>query len=507
MTAICAWVRLADRPRPRRATATGRGAGRPRQLLAASVRGADDARGRRRSRRSRSPTDALADALAPGRRSRTRPPDARPRRRRDERRRGQRRRAARASATRATSRSASRCGSGPTRPGPDGERVCCSPAAVVAARETCHGLGVPHVTLDLREEFRRAVVAPFVAGYARGRDAEPVHPLQRELPLRRAARVRPARRRAHGVATGHYARLVERDGRLLLARGRDAEKDQSYMLARLDPRPPRAALVPARRADEDRGARRGARRRARRGRPSREPGGVLPRGRRLPRLPRAPRPRRGRGRRSSTRRAASSAATTATGASRPASGAGSASPTGAARVRAAHRPRERTPSSSARASRSRRRTIDVRNGRLFVPVERADVKLRYRSPAAPRAASSRGRAVSGSSSTSPRTASRPARRPSSTTATSSSAPGSSPLPSRPRPTRTTLALARPKGLRHDRHDHAHHPVRPAVSGRRPPRRRRASPRGSSSRSRQLEDVELALEAAPLGRRPTRRARR
>src|SRR3954452_8014187 len=44
---------------------------------------------------------------------------------------------------------------------PASERVCCSPAAVIAARQTCHALGIPHVTLDLRQEFRAAVVAPF----------------------------------------------------------------------------------------------------------------------------------------------------------------------------------------------------------------------------------------------------------------------------------------------------------------------------------------------------------
>ena len=49
--------------------------------------------------------------------------------------------------------------------GPDAERACCSPDAVLAARATCHSLGVPHVTLDLREEFRRSVVEPFVRGY------------------------------------------------------------------------------------------------------------------------------------------------------------------------------------------------------------------------------------------------------------------------------------------------------------------------------------------------------
>src|SRR4051812_28908775 len=33
--------------------------------------------------------------------------------------------------------------------GPDTERACCSPEAVLAARATCHARGLPHVTLDL----------------------------------------------------------------------------------------------------------------------------------------------------------------------------------------------------------------------------------------------------------------------------------------------------------------------------------------------------------------------
>src|SRR6476646_11974664 len=57
--------------------------------------------------------------------------------------------------------------------GPSSERACCSPDAVIAARETCHRLGLPHVTLDLREEFRRAIVEPFVRGYARGETPNP----------------------------------------------------------------------------------------------------------------------------------------------------------------------------------------------------------------------------------------------------------------------------------------------------------------------------------------------
>ncbi len=119
--------------------------------------------------------------------------------------------------------------------GPDGERACCSPSAVIAARETCHGLGLPHVTLDLREAFRRAVVGPFVRGYARGDTPNPC--IACNGSFRFAELIAFADRAgAARLATGHYARIVDHRNGLLLARGADPEKDQSYMLARLDPR-------------------------------------------------------------------------------------------------------------------------------------------------------------------------------------------------------------------------------------------------------------------------------
>jgi tRNA-specific 2-thiouridylase len=118
--------------------------------------------------------------------------------------------------------------------GPDSERACCSPAAVLAARETCHRLGLPHVTLDLREEFRRAVVAPFVRGYARGETPNPC--IRCNGGFRFAELLAFARRAGcDRLATGHYARVVTHRGRRLLARGADPAKDQAYMLARLDP--------------------------------------------------------------------------------------------------------------------------------------------------------------------------------------------------------------------------------------------------------------------------------
>jgi tRNA-specific 2-thiouridylase len=118
--------------------------------------------------------------------------------------------------------------------GPDTERACCSPEAVLAARATCHRLGIPHVTLDLREEFRRAVVQPFVRGYAEGATPNPC--IRCNGSFRFAELLAFAERAgAERLATGHYARIVERDGRLLLARAADERKDQSYMLAEVNP--------------------------------------------------------------------------------------------------------------------------------------------------------------------------------------------------------------------------------------------------------------------------------
>ena len=119
--------------------------------------------------------------------------------------------------------------------GPDSERACCSPEAVIAARETCHALGVPHVTLDLRDEFRKTIVDPFVDAYARGETPNPCIRCNGAFRFGRLLEF-AARAGADRLATGHYARIVEHRGRRLLARAAHPDKDQSYMLARLDPR-------------------------------------------------------------------------------------------------------------------------------------------------------------------------------------------------------------------------------------------------------------------------------
>ena len=118
--------------------------------------------------------------------------------------------------------------------GPSAERACCSTEAVAAARATCHALGLPHVTLDLREEFLDVVVEPFAAGYAAGDTPNPCARCNGAFRFD-ALLAFAARAGADALWTGHYARVVERKGRLLVGRGVDPEKDQSYMLSTLDP--------------------------------------------------------------------------------------------------------------------------------------------------------------------------------------------------------------------------------------------------------------------------------
>jgi len=116
----------------------------------------------------------------------------------------------------------------------DGTKSCCSPQAVVSARALAHSMGLPHVTLDLRERFRDAVVADFLGEHDRGRTPNPC--VRCNGFVRFDAMLQAADRLgAETLVTGHYARIVREPEGPLLARGLDPAKDQAYMLSALDP--------------------------------------------------------------------------------------------------------------------------------------------------------------------------------------------------------------------------------------------------------------------------------
>jgi tRNA-specific 2-thiouridylase len=111
----------------------------------------------------------------------------------------------------------------------DAEASCCSADAVRLARSVAHQMGLPHFTLDLREEFRAGVVDPFLAGYAAGETPNPCVGCNGHVRLDAMLDL-ATRLGCSALATGHYARVTD-DGLLRVAA--DPAKDQTYMLAAL----------------------------------------------------------------------------------------------------------------------------------------------------------------------------------------------------------------------------------------------------------------------------------
>ncbi len=112
----------------------------------------------------------------------------------------------------------------------DGDLSCCSAQAVRGARALAHELDMPHLSIDLRAEFRAGVVDGWLADHAAGLTPNPC--VRCNGSVRLDAMLELARRLgSETLATGHYALLA--DGLLMIPE--DERKDQSYVLAALAP--------------------------------------------------------------------------------------------------------------------------------------------------------------------------------------------------------------------------------------------------------------------------------
>ncbi len=116
-------------------------------------------------------------------------------------------------------------------PGCEHLNRCCTPEAMLAARQVAHQLGIPFYVYDVRQVFYRTVVQAFFEGYAKGWTPNPC--LVCNAHIRWGALLTYAQRLgADFFATGHYARVRRLpDGRVQLLRGVDRKKDQSYVLS------------------------------------------------------------------------------------------------------------------------------------------------------------------------------------------------------------------------------------------------------------------------------------
>ena len=106
---------------------------------------------------------------------------------------------------------------------------CCAGQDIYDAKTVCDRLGIAHYVLDYESRFRTGVIDRFADEYAAGRTPVPCSLCNQGVKF--VDLIAFARELgADCLATGHYVRRVEREGRVELWKGRDPARDQSYFL-------------------------------------------------------------------------------------------------------------------------------------------------------------------------------------------------------------------------------------------------------------------------------------
>lgn len=131
-----------------------------------------------------------------------------------------------------------------TEPERECDNACCTPESMAAARRVAAMLDIPFYVVDVRDFFHREIVEFFIDGYRRGITPNPC--VRCNQVIRWGFLLDEAKKLgADYLATGHYARL-EKDtsGQILLKKGLDEQKDQSYVLSGLTQEQLRSTLLP-----------------------------------------------------------------------------------------------------------------------------------------------------------------------------------------------------------------------------------------------------------------------
>lgn len=112
-------------------------------------------------------------------------------------------------------------------------KTCCSLDDIADAKDVCDTLGIPFYAFNHKEEFKKSVIEPFVEEYRNGRTPNPCvlcnQHIKFDVLLREAEKMG-----ATYLATGHYAQIEkDENGVHHLKKGKDTNKDQSYVLFHL----------------------------------------------------------------------------------------------------------------------------------------------------------------------------------------------------------------------------------------------------------------------------------
>jgi tRNA-specific 2-thiouridylase len=111
----------------------------------------------------------------------------------------------------------------------DDEEYCAAAEDLAVATEACKVLDIPLRTVNFASEYWDRVFQYFLDEYKAGRTPNPDVMCNKEIKFK-AFLDFAMDLGANRIATGHYARVQERDGQFHLLRGIDTNKDQSYFL-------------------------------------------------------------------------------------------------------------------------------------------------------------------------------------------------------------------------------------------------------------------------------------
>jgi tRNA-specific 2-thiouridylase len=114
----------------------------------------------------------------------------------------------------------------------DTDEYCSTREDLIDAAAAADTIGIEIEAVNFSAEYKERVFAEFLREYAAGRTPNPDVLCNAEIKFR-AFLDHAMRLGAQNIATGHYARIQNRNGKFELLRGLDASKDQSYFLHRL----------------------------------------------------------------------------------------------------------------------------------------------------------------------------------------------------------------------------------------------------------------------------------
>ena len=107
--------------------------------------------------------------------------------------------------------------------------TCCSLSDVEDARSVAFSLGMRYYVFNFTDDFREKVIKKFAACYLNGQTPNPCIDCNRYMKFDKLFERAKVLGCDH-IATGHYARIEESDGKFVLKKALDETKDQSYVL-------------------------------------------------------------------------------------------------------------------------------------------------------------------------------------------------------------------------------------------------------------------------------------